>query len=112
MVRVGLGVLRFLFMPLLFLGQTQLIAASLELLCALRLFGRLVLARETLNGYPSGLAIRIAARPGLILIALHQHAIERHSVLHELRDGHGGYAARTAGRGRRDEDNQTTAGNH
>src|ERR1700730_16277413 len=51
-IHVHLG-LRFLFLPLLpllFLRQAQLLAAALEFLRALRLFGRLVLTGETSNG--------------------------------------------------------------
>jgi hypothetical protein len=98
-VRIHFGVLRLFFLTLLFLGQSQLFAAALELRGALRLFGRLALTGQTLDGDPRIQALRIGTRLGCVLIALHQNAVETHPILHEIGDGHRWNRARTTGRG-------------
>ena len=93
-VGIDLGLV-LLLLPLLFRGEPQLLARTLEFLLALLLRRRVdVLRGQALDGDARVLAVGRIARLFGVLVALHHDAVQGHPILHEVLDRHRRNSAR------------------
>jgi len=109
-IDVDFGLLGFLFLTLLFLAQAQLLAVALEFSGTFRLLGGRVLACQAVDRDTRIQAIRIGARFGGFLVALHEHAVEKDPILHEIGHRHGRNSLGPTGRHTQRNGSQAPAG--